>query len=33
MASIVGDADDRVVTGAVHGAVQAVSKVFIPLPI
>ena len=33
MASIVGDADNRAVTGAVHGAVQAVSKVFIPLPI
>ena len=33
MASIVGDADDRAVTGAVHGAVQAISTVFIPLPI
>lgn len=33
MASIVGGADDRAVTGAVHGAVQAVSRVFIPLPI
>jgi len=33
MASIVGDADERAVTGAVHGAMQAVSKAFIPLPI
>jgi hypothetical protein len=33
MAGIVGDSGDRAVTGAVHGAVQAVSKLFIPLPI
>jgi len=33
MANIVGDADNRAVTGAVHGAVEAVSKAFIPLPL
>lgn len=33
MAEIVGDSGNRAVTGAVQGAVQAVSEVFIPLPI
>ena len=33
MAQIVSDSRHRAVTGAVHGAVQVVSKAFIPLPI
>jgi hypothetical protein len=33
MAGIVGDSGNRTVTGAVHGAVQVVSRVFIPLPL
>jgi hypothetical protein len=33
MAGIVDDSGNRTVTGAVHGAVQVVSRVFIPLPL